>query len=327
MKLASMIVVNEVSKQFGARYALNEVSFRSKQGRITGLLGPNGAGKSTLMRIMVGLSRPTAGSVTFDGMPYAQLPSPGHVVGVMLDAAAQHGGRTGAEVLMLGARSLGLRAKRVSEVLDLVGLSRAEARQRVKTYSLGMRQRLGIAHALLADPEVLILDEPANGLDPSGIRWIRQLVADHAAGGGTVLLSSHLIHEVELVADDLVLIGNGRVLATGTKAELLDDLQSESTRVDATDNSALAAALVAAGHQVQVATDGLIVAGSPATVGTVAADERIVLRHLSRSSTNNLEEEFFRLTGDSSREAGPAAAAPQSSTTANHDADLTGAVR
>ncbi|HEY9292130.1 MAG TPA: ATP-binding cassette domain-containing protein [Microlunatus sp.] len=323
-----MIVANQVSKQYGAAHALRDVSFRCERGRVTGLLGPNGAGKSTMMRIMVGLTRPTTGAVTFDGVPFVQLPSPGHVVGVMLDAAAQHGGRTGAEVLTLAARSLGLGSRRVAEVLDLVGLSNAESRRRVKAYSLGMRQRLGIAHALLAEPEVLIFDEPANGLDPSGIRWIRQLLADHAQAGGTVLLSSHLIHEVELVADDLVLIGRGRVLATGTKQELLNDLTTVSTQVDSTDNAALAAALTTAGHQVRPDGVGLTVSAEPAAVGAVAARQRIALSHLSRAAGSSLEEEFFRLTSDTSREAAVSPAATTAEPTPqSHHNNLTGAVR
>ncbi|QDP95107.1 ATP-binding cassette domain-containing protein [Microlunatus elymi] len=324
-----MIVANQVSKQYGAAHALRDVSFGCERGRVTGLLGPNGAGKSTMMRIMVGLSRPSAGAVTFDGVPYVQLPSPGHVVGVMLDAGAQHGGRTGAEVLTLGARSLGLPTRRVKEVLDLVGLSTAEAKRRVRAYSLGMRQRLGIAHALLANPEVLIFDEPANGLDPSGIRWIRQLLADHAQAGGTVLLSSHLIHEVELVADDLVLIGDGRVLATGTKQDLLNDLTSTSTQVDSDDNRALAGALAAAGHQARPDGIGLTVNAEPAAVGAVAAAQRIALKHLSRAAGSSLEEEFFRLTSGTARESvGGSAAVPDlDPSSRQHDNNLTGAVR
>lgn len=289
------------------------------------------------MRIMVGLTRPTGGTVSFDGVSFVDLPSPGHVVGVMLDATAQHGGRSGTEVLTLTARSLGIASSRVREVLDLVGLSKTEAKRRIKSYSLGMRQRLGIANALLAEPEVLILDEPANGLDPSGIRWIRELLAAHADAGGTVLLSSHLIHEVELVADDLVLIGHGQVAASGTKDDLLQDLQAQTTVVDSDDNEALLAALSAGGHSAVPGEDGLTVTADPAVIGRVAVTERIALTHLSRVS-GSLEDEFFRLTGAFSREMDAPTAGvdeptdrdpgpPGRETGADTTTELTGAVR
>lgn len=237
--------------------------------------------------------------------------------GVLLDASAQHAGRTGAEVLRLGARSLGLPGRRVREVLDLVALSAAEARRRVKAYSLGMRQRLGIAHALLADPEVLILDEPANGLDPSGIRWIRDLMAAHAASGGIVLLSSHLIHEVELVADDLILVGGGQVLATGTKHDLLDRLQASQTLVDSEDNTRLVDVLHAAGYPVTTDSDQLVVSADRVAVGRVAAQYGIALAELT-SAGGSLEDEFFRLTAAVARESA-------SSDTADEPNNLVGA--
>lgn len=314
-----MITANEVWKSYGRTQILQDVSFRCDSGRVTGLLGPNGAGKSTIMRIMVGLARPTAGTVTFDGLPFTELPSPGHVVGTLLDASAQHSGRTGAEVLRVGARSLGLPSRRVHEVLDLVALSTAESRRRVKTYSLGMRQRLGVAHALLSDPEVLILDEPANGLDPSGIRWIRQLAAAHAASGGTVLLSSHLIHEVEMVADDLVLIGGGQTVATGTQQDLLNRLQESHTVVDSEDNSCLYDLMSAAGHPVTSEAGQLVVTADPAAVGRLAATHGIALKELS-SAGGSLEDEFFRLTDTVARE-------PDSSRPGRTFDDLEGAAR
>ena len=173
------------------------------------------------MRVMVGLTPATSGSATVLGRKYADLPNPGREVGVLLDASAQHAGRTGRETLKVAARTMGLPMRRVDELLDLVSLTGTEAERRVKNYSLGMRQRLGIATALIGDPEVLILDEPANGLDPAGIRWMRDLLRGFANKGGTVLLSSHLLHEIEVIADDLVVIGQGRIVAQGTKAELL----------------------------------------------------------------------------------------------------------
>src|SRR5262249_31942075 len=179
------------------------------------------AGKSTTLRMLVGLAAPDAGSAALLGMPYAELPVPGRRVGVLLDASAQHPGRRGREVLALTAQLLDVPETRVDELLTLVGLDAAAGRKRVKQYSLGMRQRLGIAHALIGDPEVLILDEPANGLDPEGMRWMRSLLRDFADRGGTVLLSSHLLREVEAVADQIVIIAGGQVAAAGTREELL----------------------------------------------------------------------------------------------------------
>jgi ABC-2 type transport system ATP-binding protein len=216
-----MITIDKLTRRYGAFTAVDDVSFEVRPGTVAGFLGPNGAGKSTTLRMLVGLTRPSSGVATVLGRPYAQLPNPGRSVGVLLDASAQHGGRTGREVLTLCARLLGLPSARVDEMLALVGLSERESHRRVRHYSLGMRQRLGIAHALLGDPQVLILDEPANGLDPGGIHWMRGLLRDFADRGGTVLLSSHLLTEVEAVADDLILIGRGAIVAAGPKSELI----------------------------------------------------------------------------------------------------------
>ena len=216
-----MIVVDSVTRTYGGFTALDDVSLVAAPGRVTGFLGPNGAGKSTTLRILVGLSTATSGTATVAGHRYADLPDPGRVVGVLLDASAQHVGRTGRETLTIAQRLMGLPRGRVEELLALVGLTPQEASRRVRDYSLGMRQRLGLATALMGDPAVLVLDEPANGLDPGGIRWMRGLLRDFADRGGTVLLSSHLIHEIEVVADDLVVLAGGRVVASGTKADLL----------------------------------------------------------------------------------------------------------
>ena len=216
-----MITIESVTRTYGGFAAVDEVSFTARPGRVTGFLGPNGAGKSTTMRIVVGLTAATSGTATVLGRRYADLPNPGLEVGVLLDASAQHAGRTGRESLTIAQRFMGLPRRRVEEMLDLVGLTPQEASRRVRDYSLGMRQRLGIATALIGEPEVLILDEPANGLDPAGIRWMRGLLRDYADRGGTVLLSSHLLHEIEVVADDLVVIGNGRIVAAGAKDDLL----------------------------------------------------------------------------------------------------------
>src|SRR3954463_5313749 len=222
-----MIRTEQLTKRYGTHTAVDSVSFAVRPGTVTGFLGPNGAGKSTTMRMLVGLTPPTSGSSTVLGVPYAQLPNPGRHVGVLLDASAQHPGRTGREVLSLGAALMGLPRSRIEEMLHLVGLTADEARRRVGDYSLGMRQRLGLAHALLGDPEVLVLDEPANGLDPAGIHWMRGLLRRFADRGGTVLLSSHLLREVEVIADQVVIIGNGRVLIAGEKTQLLADTGAE----------------------------------------------------------------------------------------------------
>lgn len=211
------IEVAGLTKRYGKHVAVNDVNFAVRWGSITGFLGPNGAGKSTTMRMMVGLTPPTAGKSTVLGLDFRRLPEPGRHAGVLLDASAQHAGRTGREILHLGATVMGIPEKRVDEILEMVGLTAEEAGRRTGGYSLGMRQRLGIGHALLGDPQVLILDEPANGLDPAGIHWMRGLLRNFADRGGSVLLSSHLLHEVEVVADELVVVGRGAVVAQGRK--------------------------------------------------------------------------------------------------------------
>ena len=239
-----MIKVESLTKKYAGFTAVDNISFQAETGRVTGFLGPNGAGKSTSMRVMVGLTPPTSGGATINGQQYADLPNPGLEVGVLLDASAQHAGRTGREILRIAQRTMGLPKSRVDEMLDLVSLTGTEAERRVSNYSLGMRQRLGIATALIGDPEVLILDEPANGLDPGGIRWMRDLLRGFANRGGTVLLSSHLLHEIEVIADDIVVIGNGRIVAKGSKQELL---AAAGTLVRSVDDTALARALEASG--------------------------------------------------------------------------------
>jgi len=199
------------------------VSSHCEPGTVTGFLGPNGAGKTTTMRMLVGLSEPDSGDARILGGRYRDLPNPGRRVGILLDASAQHAGRLGREALAGSAQMMCVPAQRVDALLELVGLDEAAARRRVGQYSLGMRQRLGLAHALLGDPEVLILDEPANGLDPEGTRWMRGLLRGFADRGGTVLLSSHLLAEVEVVADRMMIIGGGRIQAQGTRAELLTE--------------------------------------------------------------------------------------------------------
>ena len=217
-----MSEVEALTKTYRGVRAVHDISFTARAGSVTGFLGPNGAGKSTSLRAIVGLTRPDSGSAHILGRRFADLPNPALDVGVLLDASAQHAGRTGRETLTVAQRTIGVPRGRVDEMLELVSLTPTEAKRRVRNYSLGMRQRLGIATALLGDPRVLILDEPANGLDPGGIRWMRDLLRDYADRGGTVLLSSHLRHGIEVIADDLIVIGSGRIVAQGSKAALLE---------------------------------------------------------------------------------------------------------
>jgi ABC-2 type transport system ATP-binding protein len=295
-----MINVESLTKRYGAFTAVDDISFTAEAGRVTGFLGPNGAGKSTTMRVMVGLTPATSGSATVGGRRFADLPNPGMEVGVLLDASAQHAGRTGREILTIAQRTMGLPGGRVGELLDLVSLTATEADRRVRNYSLGMRQRLGIAAALLGDPQALILDEPANGLDPAGIRWMRDLLRGFADRGGTVLLSSHLLHEIEVIADDIVVIGNGRIVAHGTKADLL---ATAGTLVRAADATRLATALHAAGLTATHAPDGsLRTEADPELVGKIAFMAGVPLSELRSADGAGLEEMFLELTADTQRE-------------------------
>jgi ABC-2 type transport system ATP-binding protein len=299
-----MIKVEGLTRAYGSFIAVNDISFDCESGTVTGFLGPNGAGKTTTMRVMVGLTPATRGDVRIGGMHYKDIPNPGRHVGVLLDASAQHAGRTGREVLEIGARTMGLPSTRVDEMLDLVSLDAREARRRVRNYSLGMRQRLGIAHALLGDPSVLILDEPANGLDPAGIRWMRGLLQGYADKGGTVLLSSHLLHEVEQIADEMILIGNGKIVARGTRQELLAGATGgvSTTLVTALDNAELQAALSDKGLSFTPAGAGIRVTAEPVEVGRVAAAKGIVLTDLRAGDEGGLEDLFLELTADTQRD-------------------------
>jgi ABC-2 type transport system ATP-binding protein len=294
-----MISVESLTKQYGRFTAVDHVSFTAATGRVTGFLGPNGAGKSTTMRVMVGLTRASTGRVTITGRDYRELVNPGLEVGVLLDASAQHAGRTGREILTIAQQTMGLPKTQVGETLARVGLTEDEAGRRVRDYSLGMRQRLGIATALIGDPEVLILDEPANGLDPAGIRWMRDLLRGFANDGGTVLLSSHLLHEIEVIADDIVVIGQGRIVAQGSKSELL---AAAGTLVRTADPDVLAHAL----HEAAVVTTpidgGLRADAEPELVGQVAHRAGVVLRELRPADGAGLEEMFLELTADTARE-------------------------
>jgi ABC-2 type transport system ATP-binding protein len=312
-----MIESDGLTKRFGGRTGgrtvVQDVSFRCEPGTVTGFLGPNGAGKTTTMRMLTGLAKPDAGRATVLGARFADLPNPGRRVGVLLDAGAQHGGRRGREALVVSALTVGVDERRVDELLEHVGLDRAAARKRVRQYSLGMRQRLGIAHALLGDPEVLILDEPANGLDPDGMRWMRDLLRDFADRGGTVLLSSHLLREVEVIADRMVIIGAGRIVAQGSRDELL---AGAGTLVRAGDEPALVAALDAAGLRAARTDDGShVVEAEPDEVGRAALAGGVALSRLGPSEGAGLEQLFFDLT----------AGAPDDAAALDHD--LTGATR
>ena len=293
-----MITTTALTKSYKQMPVVRDVSLRCEPGTITGFLGANGAGKSTTLKMIAGLVRPDRGTATIDGRPFVALPNPTRVIGMLLDASAMHPGRSGRSTLTIAARMAGVHPERIDQLLDLVGLTDA-AEKRVGAYSLGMRQRLGIAQALIGDPQALILDEPANGLDPEGIAWMRTLLRDFADQGGTVLLSSHLLHEVQATADHLIVISGGAVVATGR----LDDLLASSTiLVRSPDPGALAAALRAAridyvaGPQDALTVD---VCGGRVTtevLAGVARDHHVLLTELRQSDTDGLEQLFFALT-------------------------------
>jgi ABC-2 type transport system ATP-binding protein len=290
-----MISIEHLTKRHGTHTVVSDVSFTCPPGTVTGFLGPNGAGKSTTLRALVGLTDPTSGTATIGGRTHRDLPNAGREVGVLLDAGAQHAGRTGREVLTLSALVLGVGPERVEEVLVQVGLAGRAAGKRVGGYSLGMRQRLGLAAALLGDPSVLVLDEPANGLDPEGIWWMRGLLRGFADRGGTVLLSSHLLREVEAVADQLVVISAGRVVAQGSKADLL---RRRGSVVRGPDRAVLERALRTAGIGVAPGDgDALLADADPLAVGQAVAAAGAVLTELRPAGGEGLEELFRSLTG------------------------------
>jgi ABC-2 type transport system ATP-binding protein len=293
-----MIVARGLTKTYGDKVAVDGISFTVEPGRVTGFLGPNGAGKSTTMRMLLGLDRPTAGSITVNGHRYADAAAPLREVGALLEAHAVHPGRSARDHLRVLAASNGIPATRVPEVLDLVGLSEV-AGQRVGRFSLGMGQRLGIAAALLGDPPVVVLDEPVNGLDPEGIRWVRTLAHDLAGQGRTVFISSHLMSEMALTAEHLVVIGRGRVLADCSTADFIARHAASFVRVRSPQQGAVADLLRRDGLDVAVHRDELRVQGREAAgIGELVATAGLVLHELTlvRSS---LEEAFMTLTADS----------------------------
>ncbi|MBO2462759.1 ABC transporter ATP-binding protein [Actinomadura violacea] len=293
-----MIEVRELTKRYGRTVAVDGLSFQVRPGTVTGFLGPNGAGKSTTMRVLLGLDAPSSGEALVNGGPYTALRRPLHEVGALLDAGAVHGGRRAFDHLGWLARSNGIGTKRVVEVLEQVGLA-GVARKRVGGFSLGMRQRLGIAAALLGDPGVLMFDEPVNGLDPDGVRWIRGLMRALAAEGRTVLVSSHLMSEMELTADRLVVIGQGRLIADTSVRELTDRF-ARGVLVRSPRPEELVGVLAAAGGTVEAAPGGaLSVAGlDVAEIGDRAAAHGIPLYEVTPRSAS-LEEAYMQLTAGS----------------------------
>jgi ABC-2 type transport system ATP-binding protein len=290
-----VIELRQLTKRYGRTTAVDGLTFTVRPGRVTGFLGPNGAGKSTTLRMLLGLDRPTRGDALIGGKAYRDLPEPSRHVGALLDAGARQDGRTARHHLTWLARAGRIPLRRVGEVLDLVGLA-AVADRRTRTFSLGMGQRLGLAAALLGDPEVLLLDEPVNGLDPEGVRWIRTLLKDLAGEGRTVFVSSHLMSEMAITADHLVVIGRGRLLADTGVAEFVD--RRAAVVVRARDPERLRALLVDEGLDVEREPDGALSAtGAPASrIGEVAAAHGITLDELG-TRPDSLEDAFFRLTG------------------------------
>ncbi|RKS77537.1 ABC-2 type transport system ATP-binding protein [Motilibacter peucedani] len=293
-----MIEARGLTKRYGSTLAVDDLSFTVRPGVVTGFLGPNGAGKSTTMRMVLGLDRPSAGEALVNGHPYTRAAAPMREVGALLDAKDVHGGRTARAHLLALAQSNGLPASRVGDVLELTGLS-SVARKRIKGFSLGMSQRLGIAAALLGDPSVLLFDEPVNGLDPEGILWIRHFMRSLAAEGRTVFVSSHLMSEMALTADHLVVIGRGRLLADTSTPEFIEQNSATKVRVRSPQAGELASVLASRGH-VPTAVDGYLELSGVATdeVGDAAAAAGITIHELF-SQRSSLEEAFLELTKDS----------------------------
>ncbi|HEX2374792.1 MAG TPA: ATP-binding cassette domain-containing protein [Actinomycetota bacterium] len=291
-----MIEASGLTRRYGGNLAVDRLSFEVRPGRVTGFLGPNGAGKSTTMRLILGLDAPSGGSVTVNGRSYRQLPAPLWEVGALLDARAVHGGRTARDHLLCLARSNRIPKRRVGEVLELVGLARVAA-HRIRGFSLGMEQRLGIAAALLGDPGVLILDEPVNGLDTEGIRWIRELMRRLAAEGRTVLVSSHLMSEMELTADQLIVIGQGRLLADTTMRDLIERNSQAATLVRSPQWERLGELLAGQGARLQPDRQGRwrVVGPDAAAIGQLAAEHGIALHELT-PRRSSLEEVYVRMT-------------------------------
>jgi ABC-2 type transport system ATP-binding protein len=305
-----LIEVRNLTKRFGAKVAVDDLTFTVEPGRVTGFLGPNGAGKSTTMRVILGLDRPQSGTATIDGRPYRELRDPLRTVGALLEAKSVHTGRSARNHLLFLAQTQGLPARRADEMLDLVGLTDVAAK-RAGSFSLGMSQRLGIAAALLGDPRVLLLDEPVNGLDPEGVLWIRNLMKHLAAQGRTILVSSHLMNEMAVTADHLIVIGKGRLIAAASTADVIARGTEKSVLVRSPDAARLTELISAAGgHVARGAAVGpdepepadgelLTVTNMEAPkIGEIAASAAVVLHELTPRLAS-LEEVFMELTADS----------------------------
>jgi ABC-2 type transport system ATP-binding protein len=294
-----MIEARGLTKRYGETLAVDDLSFSIEPGKITGFLGPNGAGKTTTMRLILGLDRPTGGTVTINGKPFGQLAYPMREVGALLDAKAVHGGRSAYNHLLCLAQTNNLPTRRVGEVLELVGLTEV-ARKRSKGFSLGMGQRLGIAGALLGDPAILMFDEPVNGLDPEGILWIRNLMKALAAEGRTVFVSSHLMSEMENTADHLLVIGRGKLISDCSVAEFIAANSRQSVRVRTPQPAQLASAVLAAGGTVREDGDGVMVVHGleVSQVGDLAFENSVRLHQLAPAQAS-LEQAFMELTAAS----------------------------
>ena len=291
-----MIVAEGLTKVYGEKAAVDDITFTVQPGQVTGFLGPNGAGKSTTMRMIMGLARPTSGSVTVNGREYRDLPAPMHEVGALLEARAVHTGRTAANHLLALAQTHGIPRARVREVIDMVGIGEV-ADKRVGGFSLGMGQRLGIAAALLGDPGTLILDEPVNGLDPEGIKWIRDLLRHLAGQGRTIFISSHLMSEMALTADHLIVVGRGRVVADEAVTSFISRASARAVHVRSPHVDDLSRVLTAAGAAVTVQADGLLVVNdlTAPEIADLAADHGLRLYELAPQQAS-LEEAFMELT-------------------------------
>ncbi len=294
-----LVEARELTKRFGDKVAVDHLSFTVEPGRVTGFLGPNGAGKSTTMRLITSLDRPDGGTATIGGLAYEQLTKPLSTVGALLEARSVHPGRSARNHLLFLAQTQGIPARRVDEVLDLVGL-RDVARKRAGTFSLGMNQRLGIAAAMLGDPRVLLLDEPGNGLDPEGIRWVRNLMRQLASEGRTVFVSSHLMSEMAVTADHLIVIGRGALIADCSTQEFIQRSSERSVLVRTPDAGRLRELIADEGGTVRQDGDGaLIVTGLAAPrIGELAASASLVLHELT-PQLPSLEEAFMELTAGS----------------------------
>jgi ABC-2 type transport system ATP-binding protein len=294
-----VIEARNLTKRYGEKLAVDDLTFTVRPGMVTGFLGPNGAGKSTTMRLILGLDAPTSGTVTVNGKPYAEHARPLHEVGALLEARAVHTGRSARNHLLAMAATAGIARARVEEVIDMVGLADVAAK-RVGSFSLGMGQRVGLASALLADPETLILDEPVNGLDPDGVRWIRNLLRRLADEGRTVFLSSHLMSEMALTADHVIVVGRGRLLRDQSMADFIREASADVVRVRSPQAVQLAAVLAGEGVTVRAIAEGALeVEGlSSEEIGTAAARAHLTLYELATRGAS-LEEAYMSLTQDS----------------------------